>query len=286
MELLEHRTKMGVKQRQVSVTSFASHPVSLGKPIKKRYVTNQDILMIVISLLCLLIGILGVANVPFAGYLGQKKQLILVGLVLSLMAACTKKQIQLFLIAFEARFGASTLQNYDSIFRYNMLDGDVSMPLKAAIIFVFVLPLGLSASYKLFVSGTTIVSLDPAILDFGPVGPPGLVQDSILALMMNASLPILVANKTAYRSDPLYPTWTIISVKTGSFGFNVQVVSDTITALLDAPLAYELSQLQGRIQADEILEFSTFVNATICTLNSTKWSPEQILTTGQILLSL
>ena len=271
MELLEHRAKMGVTERQVSVASSGSRIDCLGKPIEKHYYNRPDIFMIVLSLLCLLLGILAVANVPLAGRLGQKNQLILVGFLLSLMAACTQKQAQLLLVTLEARFGSSTLQNFDSILRYSMLDANVDFALKAAIVFTFVLPLGLSASYKQFVSGSTALRMDPASLAFGPVGPPGLVEGP-LTMMLNDSLPFLLPNTPTYRSNPLLVSQPS---RIGSFGFNVQIVSENITALLDAPLANELTHLQNTIDADETLEVSTYVNATICTLNSTSESPER-----------
>ena len=271
MELLKGATQ--VTERQVSVASSSSSTKSLGKPIEKRYYTVQDICMILLSLLCLLIGILAVVDKAFAAYLGEKNQLILVGLLLSLMAACTQKQVQLFLITFETRFGASTLQNYDSILRYSMLDGNASLFLKAAIVFIFALPLALSASYKQFVSGSTVLTIDPTVVTFGPVGPPGLVE-GVLSVWLNASLPFLIPNRTAYQTDPLLRQGDQ-PMKTGSFGFNAQIISENKTALLDAPLSYEITRLQNIIKADETLEISTYVNATICDLNSTNQSPER-----------
>ena len=273
-ELLEHRTKAGITERVYSVANSDPSAKSLGQPVEKHSFTWQDTIMLLTSLLCFLIGILAVANVRFAAYLGQKNQLILLGLLLSLMAACTQKQAQLLLIALETKFGTSTLQNYDSILRYSMVDSDVNLPLKAAIAFSFVLPLVLSASYKQFVSGTTILPMDPEVLAFGPVGPPGLA-DGVLALMMNASLPLLVPNVTAYQSEPLLAMPANRSANIGSYGFNIQILSDNMTALLDAPLATELTHLTKALKEDEILEISTFVNATICTINSTSRSPER-----------
>ena len=227
--------------------------------------------MIVLSLLCLFLGITTVAYVPLAGHIGQKNQLVLLGLVLSLMSACTQKQTQLLLITLEARFGASTLQDYDSILRYSILDRNVNWVLKAAIGFLLALPLGLSASYKQFVGGTTTIALNATMLDFGPVGPPGFLLDP-LAMMLNVSLPFLGNYPSPYRNDPLLGDQ---STETGSFGFNVQILSQNTTALLDAPLASELTRLQTTIKPDETLEISTYVNATICTLNSTSRSPER-----------
>ena len=272
VELLDRQTKRGFTERQVSIASFDSSAKSLGKPSGKPYCTLQDIYMLGITFSCLLIGILAVADVSFAGFLGQKDQLILLGLLLSLMAACAKKQIQLFLLTFEARFGASTLQNYDSILRYSMLDTNISILLQVVLVLVFALPLVLSASYKQFVNGVTALPLKPIPLTFGPVGPPGL-EGGALWMMLNATLPLFVTQNAAFRLKPLHRTNE--SATAGSFGFNTQILSENSTALIDTPLVGELAKLSSLIKADEILEFSSYVNATICTLNSTSDSPER-----------
>ncbi len=92
MELLEHRTKMGVTERQVSVASSCPRNEHLGKPIQKLCYTWPDTFTIVLSLFRLILGMLAVAKIRLAGYLGHKDQLILIGFLLSLMAACTQKQ--------------------------------------------------------------------------------------------------------------------------------------------------------------------------------------------------
>lgn len=94
-------------------------------------------------------------------------------------------------------------------------------------------------------------------------------------MAMNATLPLLMTTDLLYRSEPLLVPSSDNSTKTGSFGFNAQILSQNTTALIDAPLAQELARLKDIIKADEILEFSTYVNATICTLNSTSYSPER-----------
>lgn len=81
-----------------------------------------------------------------------------------------------------------------------MLDANVGLFLKAAIVFMSLLPLGLSASYKQYVSGSTALPMSPTSLAFGPVGPPGL-GDGPLRMMMNASLPFLTSNTPTYRSS-------------------------------------------------------------------------------------
>ena len=94
-------------------------------------------------------------------------------------------------------------------------------------------------------------------------------------MAMNATLPLLDSTNVSYQSEPLLRLSTDNSAKTGSFGFNAQILSKNTTALIEAPLANELARLKNTIKADEILEFSTYVNATIYTLNSTKYSPER-----------
>ena len=274
MELLEHQVKTGILQYETSIASTSPSTESLGKPVQMCYYTWLDIFLIGISFLCLLVGVLAVVDVSIATYLGQKNQLILIGLLISLMAACTRKQTQLFLITFETRFGASTLQNYDSILRYSVLDANVSIPLKAAIVCISALPLGLSASYKQFVNGVTTLPLYPTQLDFGPVGPPGLA-DGGMVMMLNATLPMLIANQTSSQSEPLLTPPDHEPPAIGSYGFNAQMLTENTTALIDAPLTKELLKLRNMVKEAEVLEFSTYANATICALNSTSSSPER-----------
>ena len=106
---------------------------------------------------------------------------------LYIMDACLQKQAQLLLITLEARHGASTLQNHESILRKSK----VSVLVKGSLIVLFALPLGLSASYKQFVSGTTDIDMNPMDLQFGPVGPPGLMNGAT-AVAVHASLVVTI----------------------------------------------------------------------------------------------
>lgn len=266
-ELLDRKPKMGASIR----TESSPNPPLLrdstitgcGRPTSKDYYTWKDVLMICLSLTCFIIAVLVVSHAPFAVQLTQKNQLIVIGFLLSLMSACLQRQAQLLLITLEARFGASTLQNYDSILRSSMLDANVGVLVKASLMVLFALPLALSASYKQFVSGNTSIYLKPRMLDFGPVGPPGLVNGA-MAMTVNASLPVFNVVDEDYNATKL-----------GTFGFNTAVISENMTAMLDAPLHNNLFQLQNEIRDGESLRMSAFVNATICTLNSTRFSPER-----------
>lgn len=222
--------------------------------------------MICLNLTCLFLAVLSVAYAPFAVHLTQKNQLIVIGFLLSLMAACLQKQAQLLLITLQARYGASTLQNYDSILRSSMLDSNVSVLVKISLMALFALPLGLSATYKQFVSGRTYIDYKSTYLDFGPVGPPDLVNGA-MALTINASLPVFPVNvEWGYNIDETY---------FGAYGFNTAVISENMTAMLDAPLPNYLYELQDEIRDGEMLWFSASVNATNCTFNSSSQSPER-----------
>lgn len=232
--------------------------------------------MITLSFVCFFLAVLTVVYTPFAAYLKQKNQLIVIGFLLSIMALCLQKEAQLLLITLEARHGASTLQNYDSILRTStsMLDANVSPTVKASLMFLFALPLGLSASYKQFVSGTTRINLKPMDLNFGPVGPPGLVNGA-MALTVNASLPVFQVGQSL--NSVLGDEFDINAL--GTFGFNTAVISNNVknglTAMLDAPLPNNLTTLQRSLEIGESLWISSFVNATICTLNNTSDSLER-----------
>ena len=279
MELLDQPAKRLTASRHSSAPSFISSTKSsppdpsdtkgLGKPTRKTYYTWKDLLMVALSLTCFFLAILAVVYKKWAADLGQKNQLIVIGFLLSIMNACLQKQAQLLLITLEAKYGASTLQNYDSILRSSMLESNVSVLVKGSLMLLFALPLGLSASYKQFVSGETDIDMKPMNLQFGPVGPPGLMNGAT-ALAINASLVVTIPSWD--NNDPLANSTDYLL---GGYGFNTGILPGNVTAMLDAPLPNNLTHLQNVTAAGESLFISGRVNATIATFNSTPESPER-----------
>lgn len=88
----------------------------LGVPIVKKRLHISHVLAAVVSLICLALAITAVANVKVSWLLGQKNyQLIVVGFLLSVMNLCYDSTAPSLFLQVEARYGPSTLQNYDGI---------------------------------------------------------------------------------------------------------------------------------------------------------------------------
>ncbi|KAJ9615498.1 hypothetical protein H2200_001573 [Cladophialophora chaetospira] len=189
------------------------------------------------------------------------------------MGLITFKHAQLLLLVLEARFGPSTLQNYDAIIRDDKFSRQSGSTVRLALLFLFALPLGLSASYKRFTRGRTEVSTsNDQVISFGPTGPPGLLYVSSglgsgQALFHNATSALFAGRDDIFHDDDAPPS--------ASFGYNMHVINDTATAMLDIPLATNLSAVQSEIPSGVSLTISAHVNATFARLNSTPATPER-----------
>jgi hypothetical protein len=90
-----------------------------------------------------------------AVFLSQTNQLIVVGLLLTIMALCTEVQIRQFSLLAEAHWGQSTLQNFEALLVDDPWARNLSPMPHIVLLCLFALPLGLSASYKNFAGGST-----------------------------------------------------------------------------------------------------------------------------------
>src|SRR5690349_20332266 len=88
-----------------------------------------------------------------ARYLGYQNQLVVIGFALSIMSACLGYWRTYFLTLMEARFGRSTLQNYEAILQNNMYGPQADFHQRLALLAFWILPIGLSVAYKLFTIG-------------------------------------------------------------------------------------------------------------------------------------
>ena len=104
-----------VAELQDGSRSFADQRLSLGKPGRRSRASRSDVLSVSISLACFAFGVAAVADTGLAVWLGQTNQLVVLGFALSIMSLLTFKQAQTLMLMIEARFGQSTLQNYDGM---------------------------------------------------------------------------------------------------------------------------------------------------------------------------
>lgn len=105
----------GAAEVSGSSQKYVAQPRFLGKPGQRARASLSDALTILVSFVCFGFGISAVANNAFAAQLGQTNQLVILGFVLSIMSLLSFKQAQILMLVLEARFGQSTLQNYDGM---------------------------------------------------------------------------------------------------------------------------------------------------------------------------
>lgn len=137
-----------------TTTKKPSHQFSedvqlIGEPTKKNMFYASDIAMGIVALACLALSILVVSHGYVSWYLGvANRQLIVIGFLLSIMSLCLAKVTPTLFILLEARFGESTIQNYDAILRNKPLASRLSFAWRAVLIIMLALPIGLSVAYK------------------------------------------------------------------------------------------------------------------------------------------
>jgi len=154
-----------------------------------------------------------------------------------------------------------------AILRDNKLSRQTSFPIRLALIFLFALPLALSACYKQFIDGeTTVASANSGIIHFGLSGPPGLYAGGGRALFVNATSAFYTGRIDVMTDDP---------PEDSSYGFNMHTINNTVTAMLDVPVHSNMSDLQRKLKPDQSLILSAAVNATFARLNSTPDSTER-----------
>lgn len=148
-------------------------PPTLGAPAKKRRFELVHVLATVISWLCLVVAYITITNhLRLAWLLRFEGQIVLIGLLLGIMNLCTSCVVPYAFLLLEARFGRSSLQNFDALLTSAILSPGVSIVWRLALGFFIVLPLALSIAYKRFLGGSSSahITLDP----------PGQVSDFML----------------------------------------------------------------------------------------------------------
>ena len=219
----------------------------LGVPGHIRRYTWMDLGATLVVLLAFMAATTAVLHKPTAVSLGQTNQLIVLGLMLSIMGYCTQRQIRILSIYYEARFGKSTLQNFEAILCTDYFSQAASLQPRLVLLFLFVLPLALSVSYKKFIGGFTTISIRSTDITFGLTAAPGyqLIGNGI-SLLVQVYLPFWV-NSNLGRT----------------YGFNLYVADNRTAAILDAPLPNDLLRLQASLNEHESMNITATVNATV-----------------------
>ncbi|MCJ1228292.1 hypothetical protein MMC12_004953 [Toensbergia leucococca] len=251
----------------------ASHEASLaqlGKPKAKKRVHGLNVLAAGISLICLVLAITAVASESLSWRLGLKNyQLIVVGFLLSIMNLSLGSVAPTLFLLLEARFGSSTLQNYDGIIRNQLTSSRLGLIWRLVLGLMLALPLGLSAAYKNFPGGESAIKVNATnsignASYYGMFAPPGLQslgEQTGISLFFNATLPFVVASSSQTDSEPPLP------VHAHAYGFNTLLLNNESAAMLDIPQPSYVSAVQSLLATGESWNVTATVFATVATFN-------------------
>lgn len=248
------------------------YTTSLGKPCRKKSIHTKGAVATITSLLVFALAVAAVASNEISWNLGITYQLVVSGFLLSIMSLCLQAVLPGLLLLLEARFGSSTLQNYNGILRWEILAPQLGLLWRMVLVAIFALPIGLSAAYKVFLGGQSSSVVDaPSLVNteshYGLFGPPGLQPLGTnlgVSLFFNASLPFFVA------SAPIMNGTTIIdepplSNMSKVHGANTLLLSNDSTALLDLPQPDYVAALQASLGQNETYTIAADVFGTVTT---------------------
>ncbi|KAK6713568.1 hypothetical protein SNK04_004533 [Fusarium graminearum] len=237
-----------------SFTSDQEHH-ALGVPKKRNICDSSEVAALLLSICCSITALICSFHHATAANLGQKYQLIIVGLMLSIMDLCTSKLSTTVFLQLETRW-ASLLQNYDVIVKKSVLGSLLNMRrgsqrwtllLSASLAF----PLLLSVGYKTFVGGTITNQVFASGGEYGLTGPDGLARFSAgSSLMVNATIPFMFNNLTKLPSRPQ------------PFGFNMLVLPDesVTVAMLDGPSPSYINSIRSDLEGQQYYTVTADVN--------------------------
>ena len=245
-------------------------PLALGRPTRKKRVHTLHILTAAISLICLVLAITVVANERVSWELSHNNyQLIALGFLLGIMNLCLGSVTPLLFLHLEARFGSSTLQNYNGILLNQVFTSRLSLVWRLMIGLSLALPLALSVAYKSFAGGESAMMVNATesigeVTHYGMFAPPGLQllgQKTGISLFANATLPFAVATSQENDSEPVLPYIP------QPYGFNLLLLNKDSAAILDIPHPSYISAVQKLLAGGESWNISAPVFATVATFN-------------------
>ncbi|MCJ1269090.1 hypothetical protein MMC22_008979 [Lobaria immixta] len=258
-----------------SARSFDPRPSlkPLGVPTVKKRLHISHVLAAVVSLICLALAITAVASVKVSWLLGQKNyQLIVVGFLLSVMNLCLDSTAPSLFLQVEARYGPSTLQNYDGILCNRIFGSRLDALWRLTLGLMTILPLGLGVAYKTFTGGNSALTVNAAdyignTSYYGMFAPPGLQslgEQTGISLFSNATLPFLVAASPTNGTEPPLP------LDTQAYGFNILLLDNETTAALDIPQPDYISTVQRLLAPGESWGLTACIGGTVAKFNDSK----------------
>lgn len=248
--------------------------VALGKPTTKKRLHSLHALSVSLSLVCLSVAIAAVANERWSWTLGKdNRQLIVLGFLLGIMNLCLTSVTPTAFLLLEARFGSSTLQNYEGLLRNQVLSARLSFFWRLLLGLMLALPLALSVAYKTFSGGESRLRVNAAKYAspyasyygmFAPSGLQALGEGKGIAPFTNATIPFLNASAVHNTKEPNFPNHT------QTHGYNVLLLNKTSTAILDLPHPSYLSKIQDLLALGDSWSVTAPVFATVATFNDSR----------------
>lgn len=242
-----------------------SNGTAIGKPRAKPYLDSIDLLAVLASIASLIISICAITpDWSLSWRLGFEGQIIVIGFLLSIMNLCMRRVTPTLFLILEARWGDSRLQNYEALLRISVTLSHTRLIWRATLLFLLLLPLGLSVAYKRFSGGHSTVSFTGKYpgyygLTSPPMGDYHVIHNYSPYLAINATVPFVEASSYDNITLPLSPK---------AYGFNTLFIDNTSTALLDIPVPEYVSSIQQNLTNQESWNLSASVNATVATYNS------------------
>ncbi|GAW27074.1 hypothetical protein SAMD00023353_6800030 [Rosellinia necatrix] len=245
----------------------------IGKPAIKELFSKQGICALSISLISLAIGLAAVLDENLSWYLGvQNGQLIILGLLLSVMNLCLGTVTPTFFLVIEARFGPSTLQNYDGLLRNKITGSNFSNVWRFVSVMMMAIPIVLGIAYKSFSGGESQRLVDSTAYTgatplYGMFAPPNIQsgrEQTGIPIFANATSPFKLASSPTNGSEPPLPTFP------EAFGHNVLLLNSKSAALLDIPHPSYVSAIQNLLDVGESWELHASVLGTVSKLNDSR----------------
>jgi len=247
------------------INPFAEGDTACGKPKSKPYIDPVHSFSLLLCLVAFMVGILVIlpqTGLPFK--LGSTNQMIVLGLLLSVMNYAAKPIISFLFLLLEANSSKPGLQNYDGLLRTSPLASRLSLVWRSSLLLLLGIPLVLSALYKRFLGGTSTQTIGTNPASFGYYGPAGLTSISTIGItfMANATVPFLIAA----NNDSAPPDVNALPL---AYGLNTLLLSTVSAAALDIPDPEHVLSLQGQLEANTYLSLSADVLGLVTTYNDT-----------------
>ncbi|MCJ1390475.1 hypothetical protein MMC18_003334 [Xylographa bjoerkii] len=241
----------------------ASPLKSYGKPARKSYVDILDFLAALISISCLATSIVIVnPALPYAASLGTDQQIIALGFLLGIMNQCLQRIFPYLFILVEARYGSSSLQNYDGLLRWSPFASRLGIVWRVTLVILLITPLVLSVSYKQFIGGFSYTDVGVSNRFYAPTGPPGLqINIGRNTIMSNATSTFM----SATTDDVDFPV--DISSNSKVYGFNLILLSNTSAVAVDAPVPRRVAELQQHLSDGSSNYLSADIRGTVAQYN-------------------